>query len=391
MTSATQNIFNALFEFHPRGERTPAENFLTEAFAYILGSFEIVRLEWLSSVIGKEVSKVDYLRTRFPEEDDDGKFAIPDMKISGELAGGQKFVLYSEHKWNSPCDSRQLNKYIQNFKTDTAAEFTKVIFIGASRRQVEQAEECHPSMKGCTFLWSDVFNALEKVQRKEPTLLEFLEFMKSQRLSPGHPITTDAMMGHIHSEGFVSNLNELAHTLKNDFDWSFVPGRYRNSKELPEVKDELGRVVLKFSTPDWKPGLIVGFLYNTGDLKVKFVDRKRGIDLFLRIETHPKNQGGIERVLPELKKKKGKLLKHADNVLLPRDDANGNRHTILIVRSCLGKVIQGKQERHAQLEAIHTTIRRWLEILFKDGVLEEKFKESGLNSGYKQSGGVLKR
>ena len=38
MNINTRNIFNALFEFRPRGKFTPEENFLTEAFGYVLGA-----------------------------------------------------------------------------------------------------------------------------------------------------------------------------------------------------------------------------------------------------------------------------------------------------------------------------------------------------------------
>ncbi len=113
MTNEKPNIFNALFEFRPRDGRTPKENFLTEAFAYVLSHCENARNQWLSHVLGKEVSEVDELRTRSVERDDIGQLVIPDMKISGSLSGEGRFVLYNEHKWNSKCDPSQLKKISQ--------------------------------------------------------------------------------------------------------------------------------------------------------------------------------------------------------------------------------------------------------------------------------------
>lgn len=383
MNINTRNIFNALFEFRPRGKFTPEENFLTEAFAYVLESCEDVQKEWLSRVIGNKVRKVSELRTRFTERDDDDNFVIPDMKISGELDDGHKFVLFSEHKWRSPCNPGQIKRYIKKLESDTA-EFKKVIFIGTSYSQVNVAENCHPSMKGGAFLWADVFSLLGKSEHKETVLLEFLEFMKAQDLSPGEPITTEMMTGYLQSRKFESNLQQLASALSREFNWSFVPERYRNGNEYPEIIDAMGRVSLQFGTSHWKPALGVGFLYNTTDLRVAFVDPKRGIDLFLRIETDPDYQKRIQNVMRELKTKKDELTKHADSVLLHKDPGNGNKHSILLVRSCLSNVIQDKQERHAQLEVIHATIRKWIEILFKDGELERALKDSGLNGGQKE-------
>lgn len=248
-----------------------------------------------------------------------------------------------------------------------------------SKDQVDRAARCDPRMNGNAFLWADVYNVLSRHEDKKPAVLvEFLEFMKNQGLSPGNPITLDAMREYIQSQRFVPNLMEFAGALSNEFDWEFIPQRYRSDVH---VKNEMDRVAVKFATPDWKPGLILGFLHKEGgDLKVEFVGRERGIDLFLRIETNPKNQKRLQGVLRELKNRKDELCKCADRVLLHGDTENRNGHTILLVRSCLSRVIEEKHERLDQLQAVYVKLREWGEILFKDGILEKALKESGLDS-----------
>lgn len=382
MTELSPNIFTALFTFHPRNGHSPQENFLTEAFVYVIRNCEKARDSWLRHAIGEPVSTVTELRTRATERDSDDHRLIPDMTVSGVLSGGEHFVLYSEHKWNSPCDPRQLKKYLERAEAIAKKGLqARVIFIGASNTQADGARSCDPRMRTNAFLWADVFEVLDRIRDKPPILLEFLEFMNEKGLSPGHPITTEAMMGYIHADGFLLTLLQFTNTLNREFDWSFVPQRYRRNDEA-DVSDRYGRVAIEFATPDWRPSLTVGFLYNpTKDHKVRFVDRERGIDLFLRIETDPKNQRHIQSVLRELGKSRDELLQYADSVLLHGDAGNGNRHTILIVRSCLGQVLQNQNKRKDQLQAIHSKLQKWCEILFKNEALENVLKSSGLDSG----------
>lgn len=70
MTPPDANLFSSLFEFHPREGHTPKENFLTEAFAYILRTDEDVLNVWLSKLLGKSIERATCeIRTRQTEAD----------------------------------------------------------------------------------------------------------------------------------------------------------------------------------------------------------------------------------------------------------------------------------------------------------------------------------
>jgi hypothetical protein len=60
---------------------------------------------------------------------------------------------------------------------------------------------------------------------------------------------------------------------------------------------------------------------------------------------------------------------------------NDNAHSLLIVRNCLGDVIEKVKTPQEQLEVIYQTFKNWVEILFDDGALEKAFKKAGLDSG----------
>lgn len=379
MSSQSPNLFNALFEFHPRAGHTPKENFLSEAFAYVLATCDAARDAWLSRVLGRPVRATQFeVNTRQSEHDEDFVSVFPDMRIQGVLDDETQFDLYSEHKWNSPCNPGQLRRYLK--LASKHGNGSSLVFIGASRCQKKEAEQCDARLKGRAFLWSDVFEVLEPIPAKPDILAQFLEFMKTHGLSPGTAIQPAVMAAYIQSKGFLDSLEHCANKLNDDFDWDCFPARYL-AGDSRKVKNRWGRVAIEFTTPGWKPTITVGFLYDEYDHGITFVDRQKGIDLFLRIETAPGEQKNIAPALAELDRKRKKLRNLAASVLLLNEKGNDNSHSLLIVRSCLADEIQAAATQPAQLEAIHKIVCEWAGALFEDGALEKAFKQAGLDSG----------
>ncbi|MFH0938736.1 MAG: hypothetical protein V1899_05590 [Planctomycetota bacterium] len=370
------NLFEALFKFHPRERLTPKENFLTEAFAYILKTDEVVRECWLSKILGREVKGVKcHIKTQQTEIDDGSATTTrPDMLLHGELQAKQPFTVYCEHKWDSDCDLEQLRRY--NTVAEKYGKHARLIFIGATHYQRDKALNILPAER--CFLWEDVFAVLEGVSGKSDILKELLQFMKTQGLGPSEPITVSQMQAFLIAGGFENSLMSLTNKLNTNFSWEVIPKRFHAKRY---VHDAYGRVAIRFETPDWKPAMSLGFLYDEKDHRVSFVDRNRGIDLLLRIEVEPRNSMNAQPALDVLDEKRCVLNKAAASVLLKGEYGNGNNYSLLIVRDCLADVIKDTQSSSDQLNAIHSKLVAWLEILFKDGKLEAAFKKSSLDSG----------
>src|SRR4051794_4164316 len=101
MNDSVPNLFESLFEFHPRVGHTPKENFLTEAFAYLLKTDEGVRNRWLSVLLGRiiEDARCNVI-TRQTEMDSESDTSIyPDLLMDGQLSDGEFFAIFCEHKW----------------------------------------------------------------------------------------------------------------------------------------------------------------------------------------------------------------------------------------------------------------------------------------------------
>lgn len=193
-------------------------------------------------------------------------------------------------------------------------------------------------------------------------------------------IESNKMVGFIQSKGFLETLEYFANKLNEDYDWDFIPKRYL-AIENRAVGNRWGRTAIEFATPDWKPTITVGFMHDEWDHGVQFVDRQKGIDLLLRIETSPSEQKNIHFAFPELERKREALMCFSESALLLGEKGNHSNHSLLIVRCCLANVIEQTGDQMGQLEKIHGTLRNWGRILFSDGSLEEAFKLAGLDSG----------
>src|SRR5438067_3832574 len=111
MSDLSPNLFNALFQFHPRDGHSPKENFLSEGFAYVLTICDEARDEWLSLALGRRVRTKQFeVTTRQTERDENSVAVFPDMRVTGVFSDGEAFDLYSEHKWDSRCDINQIKK-----------------------------------------------------------------------------------------------------------------------------------------------------------------------------------------------------------------------------------------------------------------------------------------
>lgn len=379
MSEPAPNLFNALFDFHPRDNHTPKENFLSEGFAYVLKTSKPARDAWLSEVLKRKVESSDTeIFTRIFERL--GKTGVfPDMLIDAKLQDGKSVRIYSEHKWDAICDPVQLQNY---FDVAIKSSDACVIFIGSTHKQLQAARKVRlgsekKELHGC-FLWEQVFQTLNAVSKKDEILSQFLDFMKTHGLNPGERLTLEKMQAYLLSNDFEQSLMRATEKLSSEHEWNIIPARFHPHKQ---VTNRFGRIAIEFAAPGWKPTITVGFLIETLGHRVVFTNQSKGIDLLLRIEAMPELLRSAEPALVALRKKVPDLKKEAASVLLVGERGNGNGHSLLLVRTCLWDVIEGAKTESEQLECVYNRLNSWLTILFEDGELERSFKASGLDGG----------
>jgi hypothetical protein len=374
------NLFESLITFRSRKHHTPRENFLTESFAYLLRIDECVCNRWLSVLLNKNIERAMCKIATRQRERDEGRQIIPDMLIYAQFSKRESICLYFEHKWDSPCNEEQLKKY-KNF-VKKKGDGARLFFVGATREEQSKAVEYFQDKACACFLWEDVYRALNDIPNKSGILNEFLGFMDSQGLGPEQPITVESIKKALPQASYLKSLLKVANKLNDNYQpWDIIPKRFHTYNF---VQKAYGRVGIRFETEDFKPGITIGFLYDGKNHEVALVNPEKGVDLMLRIEAYPRDTKDMEmfkHTLNVLKNKRKKLEENAASVLLKGEPGNGNAYSVLMVQDCLADVIGKEKDASDQLSEIYTRLNIWLEILFKDGKLEEGFQASGLDSG----------
>jgi hypothetical protein len=188
MTQVSHNIFDALLSYRPRADRTSKENFLTEAFAHTLRSNPEICCAWLSELSGKprDAFRGPFeVKTQAHSVAPGGKFrAVLDMTVKCNLAAGGEMKVLFEHKWESPADCDQLDRYV---KVAAGHPEAVVVFIAPRGTQVEKVRHHIAHHRITTlkaFHWYDVQRFLLGTG-DTGRVREFADFLLQQGLCEG--------------------------------------------------------------------------------------------------------------------------------------------------------------------------------------------------------------
>ncbi len=371
------NLFQSLFSYRPGDALTPAENFLTEGFAYLLKSHDEVAKAWARKVLLKHGCTSDSdtcsVETREPFRRSEGETTVfPDMVIRCSVEGRETHVILSEHKWSSPTNREQLRTY-KSLLVD-CAEGSCVAFIGARvDQQAEALQECKAA-----FLWEEVHQFLVPYAKESGIVHEFVEFLRSQGLGPQEPLSLSMIAAYTYARSIPDRCMRICQRLgQNERTWDFLPERFRTQRQPQGMR--WGRVVLEFGPDIWHPTwhVAAGFLLDGNDHQLKLCDDRRGFDLMFLIE----GQRTAKIKGPVLLEKANSLrTKFPDSQVTDQDQAkNGWRK--LVVRTPLADVIASNDTKEAQVEAIYRQFEAWCVEIFADGMLEAALRETWPSSG----------
>ena len=148
-------------------------------------------------------------------------------------------------------------------------------------------------------------SSFASISGKDFIIIQFLEFMKTQGLGPLTPLSMSGLVALLEAPKAEEGISGAIKALKG-MDWEIVPERYRAN---PEIKRTWGATAIYFATQGWNPTISIGFLIDPTDHQVQMTNPDKGIDLMLRIISHPNNLGldKIGSVIAELKNRKKAL------------------------------------------------------------------------------------
>ncbi len=294
-------LLESLRKYRLRPEKDSLENFITEAFAWILKSysdFSEYFLDWLMKKLNMQLPEIDKKDCEWTTQYNfDGVF--PDM-----VCLSNKNAIVFEHKTWSHLSKNQL----QNYKDYAAKNFvdSKVVLITVNRSQHFQ----NPDLALC---WYEIYNLisgwLDRNTDASFIFTDFLNLLKSEGMGPAAPISHESIMYYYTTVNLKQNIAELIKRVEHE-DWSLYIGEgYK--KFIPkggrgyEYSETSGRMGLNLlgEVESWRPGIFVGILLDGTDHCTKIMDLAKGPDFCLIFgfkedlhDEYPSNKYYIEMV-----------------------------------------------------------------------------------------------
>ena len=282
------NLLTALRKYSPKEELDPLENFVTEAFCWLLSNDEhfssyFIRYLFNKEIFsGKNITAEDFLN---PSLKWSTQYNLNGVRPDMICEAGNAAIIFEHKVWSELAD-KQLENYREGAKKNF--EHWRLVFIAGR-------EGLFPN-KGDTDLsicWSDVHKMiggfLKEKQESELAFMcrSFQHLLESEGMGPPAPVSHEAIMSYLigkELEGPLKNLLKLAYE-KNKSWLSFIESVEGTEKRFDEVKeDRWGRYGIQLISLDslgWNPGIFVGVLLDGSDHYTKPLNKHRGPDFCL--------------------------------------------------------------------------------------------------------------
>lgn len=355
-----------LRKYRPRENTDPLENFITEAFAWLLKSSEEVQRAIFNHINGLLESPVSLSFGDIQistQENFNGKF--PDMVVSWPDCS---WVF--EHKVWTGLHKNQLKNY-RSYIAENSNDY-RIILITAKRYQFGQ----NPDAALC---WEDIFKKLfdlEKYTSDERlawALADFLALLKSEGLGPSTPINRFAITHYLEALKFDEQVNSVFQAAQHK-SW---PLQSINFEPVFKRQKTESRVGLEFcpAHPEhgrqWLPGLFCGVIICGVDHGVsEFLNEQLNLCIVFDFNRLGQNQIKQSSIYVEFKEalKSNVEQEFADWQLIDTEvepQAKLNRwHPLILIRSMI-TVFESTTSHEEQVEVFHQIMSEFQQQLLK--------------------------
>lgn len=283
----TKSLLRSLRKYSPKKDIDPLENFITEAFAWILNNHSDFCKNFMEEVSIK-MGKIDFetsnckLKT---QQNFNGVY--PDMVC----ISNRKAIIFEHKAWSSLHENQ-----LENYKNYAKEHFVKswIVLITATKRQ-------HFQEPDLALLWSDIYRNIESWVNKNRDasfiFSDFLELLRDEGMGPPAPVSHQDILHYYPSVELEINLkNIVKHVLEQEAEKWIIQSNNPEQKDSiladPVYQDGWGRIglqLLSSKEPNtWCPGVFVGALLDGKDHRVKPLTQSRGPDFCLIISFNNK-------------------------------------------------------------------------------------------------------
>ena len=369
----SSNLFEALRRYAPGPKRNPAEDYLTEAFAWLLNQHEGLGRNLAQRVVGeRQLNEAPFeWRTQVHLGTGNGR-----VDMVGEGGG---VVLICEHKIDAQLGKHQLRKYERAAKERWPGKvFTALI----TRSKAQHTEEASAALT-----WAQVYEFVEdwNRDRDDAVVRDFLAYLMGQGLSPAPQVTAQALAAYKPAQTLLPALEALFANLAEELRPEDFEALYRAMRQ-PDLsarptyqKLKWGRIGVAFpSVGPWRPGVFAGVLVDGTDHRVSWVQEEKGPDFVLLVSFHldaGKPSWDDYVMSPEFERLRKRLTGEAqaagfdfhDHLREPRP----NRWHPVHLRRPLVNVLGGAKDAEEQRERVAKVIGAGVEVLLAGGELQE--------------------
>lgn len=250
------DLLTSLRRYNVTDKRDPIENFLTEAFAWLLSSHDDFASFFLGQITEALQIKMEVPHKKSWSTQKNFSGFFPDM-----ICEFEKGCFVFEHKVWAHLHDDQLSNY--RVYAEKNYDFSCLILITGHEKQHDQ----DPDLALC---WHNVYKYidgwLEGKEGKDYFMFEsFQNLLVQEGLGPSAPISHNSILSYYSAFSLVDNTIKLVSSVFNNekkvFDSIFGD---QESYELQDDGSKYGRIGLSMFKV-WSPGVFVGFLINGKD------------------------------------------------------------------------------------------------------------------------------
>ncbi len=321
------SLFSYLVSYVPTEKREAKEDYLTQAFAWLLKEykqFASFYIDFLEKRIYSEldgIGNVESVEIKTQKILNDGQSRL-DLLICS-IMSDKKVYYICEHKVDSELSDNQIGRYmslVSEIDSDPSAEFHSVLITKSIKQHTQTAD--------VRIVWGDIkelidnFLALES-ERGENTAYSFIltqlsMYLAQRGLEHVKPIKADDLKNHdfdlsrFEKDSDVEKtLNYFVYRLIDDLGnlnaQAILDNEFPNLKSLSEAEFNLqipkpawGRKGINLFGNEWDPnrdyndvdlfkgkwkvGLFVGVLFSTTDHKIEPLKREKGFDVVVILD-----------------------------------------------------------------------------------------------------------
>jgi hypothetical protein len=377
------NLLSSLRKYRPREGKDSLENYITEAFGWILNSFKDFSNYFTNILIEKlEIKRSEIDEVNWITQANFGG-VFPDM-----LCTFGDFAIVIENKVWRRLDEGQIERYRDYAKKHFSE--SKIILITASTNQWDQ----NPDLALC---WSDIYKWITgwiERQSEDPDhiFLSFLDLLTVEGLGAPAPISHESILCYYPSRFLKDRVSSLLQIVYKK-DWqSLIPSLklnlYAENKRGKYFGEEWGRFGIDLLGPyeDARPGIFVGFMVDGEDHRVKPLLEERSPDYSVILSFHSDLHGVYRRnpfyrgFVDRVGKIVGGIGDHWDfyNHIEDQSVSNPNVYHPIHIRKPMLELFRGTKTMDEQVERFMTNTKKMLDIMFeKDEILrmQEEFKK----------------